>query len=91
MAPVACRECGAQVLVRKSSWNQTSVQWNAEATARCAQRREAHQVLACGDRSVFLVCSALGDAIADSVRQGRLVIVDAPGHHPVASRRRIPY
>ena len=41
MVPVMCRNCGAHVLARKSSWNQTSVQWNAEATARCAERAEA--------------------------------------------------
>lgn len=44
MAPVACRNCGAQVLARKSSWNQTSVQWNAEATARCAELAEARKI-----------------------------------------------
>ena len=29
MVPVACRRCGAAVLARKSSWDQTSVQWSA--------------------------------------------------------------
>ena len=35
MVPVSCRRCGARVLARKSSWEQTSVQWDAAGTARC--------------------------------------------------------
>ncbi|SOX53982.1 ferredoxin [Mycobacterium ahvazicum] len=74
MLPVACGNCGAQVLVRKSTWNQTSVQWDADATRRCAQRAEA--VSAHANRGVFLVCSALRESILDAVRQGELAIVD---------------
>ena len=73
MVPVACRSCGAQVLVRKSSWNQTSVQWSAEATARCAERLEAERIP--GHR-VFLVCSALRESIEVAVVTGELTIVD---------------
>lgn len=76
MLPVACGDCGAQVLVRKSSWNQTSVQWNADATRRCAQRAEAQKVSAYANRAVFLVCSALRESILDVVRRGELAIVD---------------
>ena len=76
MMPVACRSCGAQVLARKSSWNQTSVQWNADATARCAERAEAQQISAPGSRGVFLVCSALSASIVDAVRLGEFSIVD---------------
>ena len=76
MVPVVCRNCGAQVLARKSSWNQTSVQWNAEATARCAERAEAQKVSAHADRGVFVVCSALSESITDAVRRGDLAIVD---------------
>jgi hypothetical protein len=76
MMPVACRSCGAQVLARKSSWNQTSVQWNADATARCAERAEAQEISAPGSRGVFLVCSALSGSILDAVRHGELSIVD---------------
>ena len=43
MMPVTCRNCGARVLARKSTWNQTSVQWNADATARCTERAEARR------------------------------------------------
>ncbi len=84
MVPVACRNCGARVLARKSSWNQTSVQWNADATARCAERAEAQRMLAHAGRGVFLACSELSESIVDAVRRGDLSIVDeiagvAPG------------
>ena len=76
MVPVACRKCGARVLARKSSWNQTSVQWNADATARCAERAEAQQISVPGSRGVFLACSALSESILGAVRHGGLSIVD---------------
>lgn len=76
MAPVTCGNCGARVLVRKSSWNQTSMQWNTDASARCPERREAQKMTAHGSRGVFLACSALSDSIAYAVRHGDLPIVD---------------
>jgi hypothetical protein len=76
MVPVACRNCGARVLVRKSSWNQTSVQWNGDATSRCAERAQTQQISVPGSRGVFLVCSALSESIRDAVRHGELAIVD---------------
>lgn len=76
MMPVACRQCGARVLARKSTWNQTSVQWNADAAARCAERAEAQKMSAHASRGVFLVCSALSESIVDAVRRGELSIVD---------------
>jgi hypothetical protein len=76
MVPVACRRCGAQVLARKSSWNQTSVQWNADATAHCLERSDVEKVAAYGGRGLFLACSALNDSIIDAVRHGDLPVVD---------------
>ncbi|WP_245836119.1 ferredoxin [Mycobacterium rhizamassiliense] len=76
MMPVACRSCGARVLVRKSTWNQTSVQWNADATERCTERAEAEKVSAHASRGVFLACSALRESILRAVRDGELTIVD---------------
>ena len=76
MVPVSCRHCGARVRARKSTWNQTSVQWNAEATALCAERAEAQKMSGHADRGVFLVCSALSESIVDAVRCGDLSIVD---------------
>lgn len=79
MVPVACESCGARVLARKSSWNQTSVQWNAEATDRCAELADARRLAPHSDRFVFLACSALGAAIHDAVRRGVLAVVDENG------------
>ena len=79
MVPVVCRECGARVLARKSSWNQTSVQWDADGLARCVERREAERV-AGHHREPFLACAALRDSIQVAVATGELAIVD-----PVAS------
>ncbi len=76
MMPVACRHCGARVLARKSSWNQTSVQWNADATARCVERAEAQKMPAHTGRGVFLACSALSESILNAVRRGDLAVVD---------------
>jgi hypothetical protein len=76
MLPVACRSCGARVLVRKSTWNQTTVQWNADATNRCVERAEAQKVAAHANRGVFLVCSALRESILEAVRHGELTVVD---------------
>jgi hypothetical protein len=76
MMPVTCRNCGARVLARKSSWNQTSVQWNADATARCAERAEAQKMSAHASRGLFLACAALSESIVDAVGRGDLTIVD---------------
>lgn len=75
MVPVACRSCGARVLARKSSWDQTSVQWDADATARCVERREADRLAGhhCGP---FLACAALRDSIMVAVAAGELAIID---------------
>lgn len=74
MAPVQCNRCAATVLVRKSSWHQTSVQWDATATARCEERHDARQLA--GEGGLFLTCSALGDSVADAVVRGTLHTVD---------------
>jgi hypothetical protein len=74
MVPVVCRNCAAQVLVRKSTWNQTSVQWNAGATARCTERLQAERIAGHG---LFLVCSALRDSIEAAAVTGQLTVVDS--------------
>jgi hypothetical protein len=76
MVPVVCKACGAEVLARKSSWEQTSVQWNAAATRACPQRRAAEKLADHGRPPVFLSCSELTASILDAVRAGRLAIVE---------------
>ncbi|MFF8596451.1 ferredoxin [Streptomyces sp. NPDC015220] len=68
MAPVTCGTCGAEVEARKSSWEQTSVQWHAGALASCAERRAA----AAGPGTVFTGCRALARAIGEAAVQGRI-------------------
>ena len=76
MTPVRCRRCAADVWVRKSSWAQTSVQWNAAATAQCTQRIDAQRHAIHGGCGLFLACSALDESIADAVRGGQVPVVD---------------
>ncbi len=76
MVPVKCGRCSAAVLARKSSWNQTSVQWTARALATCLQRRYLDISVDHSGRSVFLGCSALTDSIVGAVGDGDLPVVD---------------
>jgi hypothetical protein len=76
MMPVACRACGAEVLARKSSWQQTSVQWDAAALDRCPQRREAQLLSGHSGRGVFVSCSELRESIRQAVRDGVLRVLD---------------
>ena len=75
MVPVPCRRCGASVLARKSTWDQTSVQWSAQASAQCLERRDAEKLNGHG-YGVFLACSALRDSISIAAGAGTLPIVD---------------
>ncbi|AKK27789.1 hypothetical protein [Mycobacterium sp. EPa45] len=76
MVPIDCRRCGAGVQVRKSSWNQTSVQWTGPALDRCEERCTAIQLAGESGRGLFLACSALSGSIVDAVRAGTLRVVD---------------
>jgi hypothetical protein len=75
MVPVGCRRCGACVSARKSSRNQTSVQWTAEAQASCLERRDADKLSDHG-RGLFLSCSALRNSLMSAAKAGALPIVD---------------
>jgi hypothetical protein len=76
MVPVTCARCGAGVEVRKSSWNQTSVQWTGPALSRCEERCSAAQLAANGGRGLFLACSALNGSIVDAVKSGMVPVLD---------------
>jgi hypothetical protein len=75
MVSVECRRCGADVMGRKSTWDQTSVQWNADAIARCEERRDADNLTGHG-HGLFLGCSALRDSLMAAAREGTLPILD---------------
>ena len=85
MVPVLCGRCGAGVQVRKSSWNQTSVQWTGSALRRCEERCTAEQLAPPGGRGLFLECSALRGSIVNAVRSGALPVVDEA--NPSGDRR----
>ncbi|HEY9332534.1 MAG TPA: ferredoxin [Streptomyces sp.] len=74
MRPLACERCAAQVLVRKSSWQQTSVQWNGGATALCAERE--------GAGPAFEGCGSLRDTIRAAALRGTIELVDDARHGP---------
>lgn len=75
MEPVWCRRCAARVEVRKASWAQTSIQWDAAAATLCEERRSVRpEPGPNGDR--FDGCTALRDAIAQAVLDDSLQVPD---------------
>ncbi|MFC0862111.1 ferredoxin [Sphaerimonospora cavernae] len=73
MQSLACRQCGAAVQVRKASWQQTSIQWDEDATNACLERRATGNGT-CGD--VFLGCTALSETIAQAALDGAVTVPD---------------
>jgi hypothetical protein len=71
MQPVDCTACGARVLVRKASWEQTSVQWSAVARQRCARSNGAVA-------QELTLCPQLRSAIETAVSQGTLPVLTEP-------------
>lgn len=73
MQPLGCDECAATVLVRKSDWQQTSIQWTEAAQNACRERP-----LACrGSNPVeqFAGCETLGASIRKASLDGRIEVV----------------
>lgn len=75
MRAVECGRCSARVEVRKSSWQQTSVQWDAAATAACQERPDA-QPLPGPNGNFFESCSALQASIRDAALGGAVPVPD---------------
>ncbi|GAA2594944.1 MULTISPECIES: hypothetical protein [Streptomyces] len=85
MRPLACERCAAEVLVRKSSWQQTSVQWTARATAACAERDATDGDGTSGTggtEGAFEGCRSLRDTIREAALRGRIEVVDPAGPGP---------
>lgn len=76
MQQVVCRVCSARVLVRKSSWEQTSVQWDSAALQRCARRRLDGDTAGPGYPTFFAGCGELRRSIDDAVHQGLVAVLD---------------
>ncbi|MGC5396500.1 ferredoxin [Streptomyces sp. DT20] len=75
MRALDCERCAARVLVRKSSPQQTSVQWDGRAVALCAERDPAG--------GLFEGCGSLRDTIREAALRGAIEIVDGPGTHEI--------
>ncbi|WP_433634908.1 ferredoxin [Nocardia sp. CA-120079] len=75
MVPVQCRQCGAKVLARKSSWAQTSVQWDAAASAACMER---HTASALPSGKPLPHCSQLRESLWQAAESGALPILEPP-------------
>ena len=70
LVPVDCRHCHATVAVKKLGPEYTAVQWNAEATARCAYFAEIRA--AGGGSGRQHSCPRLIDSIKHAVAEGCL-------------------
>jgi hypothetical protein len=69
LVDVACLRCAAHVQVRKNSEYHTSIQWSAEAVARC---EEFARTTADGSRVLHESCPQLKASIEQAVKTGRL-------------------
>jgi hypothetical protein len=75
LTPVDCRFCHVTVAVKKLGPGHTAVQWNTEATQRCATFAE---VRACGgDSSRSRSCPRLADSIKHAIAEGCLEAVSS--------------
>lgn len=80
LVPVDCRFCHVTVAVKKLGPGHTAVQWNSEATQRCAVFAELRS--GGGDSSRSRSCPKLADSIRHAVAEGCLEEVcsaPAPG------------
>ncbi|TYL45490.1 ferredoxin [Nocardioides sp. BGMRC 2183] len=75
MTPVSCGTCGARVEARKSSWDQTSIQWHAEALDACVERRAANPRSG-PNGGAFLGCAALNASLREAAVTGALPVQD---------------
>lgn len=74
LTQVRCDTCDTPVLVRKSSWEQTSIQWDQDAVQRCLERPAAS--VRATHEARFLGCEALRRSIADAAVRGDLPVMD---------------
>lgn len=82
MQPVDCAACGAQVSARKSSWDQTTVQWTSPALGQCLERRGAVEDSDRPNRRAFSGCQALREAVREAAVCG---LLDVQSGEPLKS------
>jgi hypothetical protein len=68
------------VLARKSSWDQTSIQWTAEARALCVERTVPHDPEHRPNRHGFPGCGALKASVREAAVRGEL---EVHSHEPL--------
>lgn len=73
MTPIACATCGAGVEARKSTWEQTSIQWSPGALDTCVERR-AGSPRPGPNGATFLGCAALSQALREAAVRGDLPV-----------------
>lgn len=57
---------------------QTSVQWNATASALCRERRDAEVLTGRGDGGLFLGCDSMRASVVTAALDGALPVPDEP-------------
>jgi hypothetical protein len=75
LQPVDCRFCHVAVTVRRLGPGHTAVQWNAEASQRCAHFAEVRE--SGGDTARTRACPRLTDSIEHAVAEGYLSDTDS--------------
>jgi hypothetical protein len=70
LLPVDCRFCHVTVTVRRLGPGHTAVQWNADASRRCAHFTEVRE--SGGDPARTKSCPRLSDSIEHAVAEGYL-------------------
>jgi hypothetical protein len=70
LQPVDCRFCHVTVTVRRLGPGHTAVQWNTEASQRCAHFAEVRE--SGGDTARTRSCPRLSDSIEHAVAEGYL-------------------
>lgn len=70
LLPVDCRFCHVTVTVRRLGPGHTAVQWNTEASQRCAHFAEVRE--SGGDTARIRSCPKLSDSIEHAVAEGYL-------------------
>jgi hypothetical protein len=74
LRPVDCRFCHVKVDVRRLGPGHTAVQWNTEASQRCAHFAEVRE--SGGDTARTRSCPRLSDSIEHAVAEGYLFDTD---------------
>jgi len=76
LLPVDCRFCHVTVTVKRLGPGHTALQWNTEATRRCAYFTEVRE--SGGDTARTRSCPKMSDSIEHAVAEGYLEEVNDP-------------